>query len=118
MLLLSCLKSWCQSNSPTGGQTDSITIPISYIRLANQKLIENKYNKQIIVQQDSLIALHKDKYHALQVETSILQTKLYDSYQTNKNLENSLQRSNNKCKFLGGIAATGIIAFVVCALVK
>lgn len=118
MLLLNCLNSWCQNNSLTGGQKDSVLISIADIRIANQKLIENKYNKQIIAQQDSLIMLHRNKYNALIIESSSLQDKLYNSYKVNKDLENSLKSANNKCKFLGGIATTSIIAFVVCIICK
>lgn len=117
-MLLSCLNGWSQSNSPTGGQTDSVFIHIDYIKLANQKLIENKYNKQIIVEQDSLINLHKMKYNALQRESSVLQAKLFNSEQVNKDLNKSIVRIENKNKVLGGIAVGSIIAFVVCIILK
>lgn len=115
-MLLSCLNSWSQSNSLTGGRTDSVTIHIDYIKLANQKLIENKYNRQIIIEQDSLINLHKMKYDALNKESAILQTKLFNSEQTNKDLNKSIVRIENKNKVLGGIAIGSIIAFVVSVL--
>lgn len=115
-MLLSCLKSWSQSNSFTGGQNDSIFISIDYIRLANEKLIENKYNKIIIGQQDSIINLHIKKYDAITDEVKVLQNKLYNAESMNKELNKSLKKIDNKNKFLGGIAITSTIAFVVCIL--
>ena len=41
--------------------TVKITIPIELLRKANIKMIERKYFKKIIVEQDSIITL-KDKY--------------------------------------------------------
>ena len=66
-VVLSCSTSWCQNNDtipPMGGleQSDSIvSIPVSYLKLANGKMIELKYEKEInnklrnIVYNDSLI---------------------------------------------------------------
>lgn len=68
MLLCSYSYSWCQSNLidtiPLTGeeeQTDSVLVPISAIRVANTKMIELKYEKEInknlqcIIQNDSLL---------------------------------------------------------------
>lgn len=75
IVLLNCSTSWCQSKSPKGGvepdaipstgyveQTDSlVTIPISFIKIANSKMVELNYEKEIntklkeIIANDSLI---------------------------------------------------------------
>jgi len=68
LLLWSCSISWCQSNFPdsiplTGEemQTDSVLVPISALRVANAKMIELQYEKEInknlqcIIQNDSLL---------------------------------------------------------------
>lgn len=68
LLLLTCSTSWCQSNLPdsiplTGEemQTDSVLVPISALRVANAKMIELQYEKEInknlqcIIQNDSLL---------------------------------------------------------------
>lgn len=68
LLLWTCSTSWCQSNLydsiPLTGeemQTDSVLVPISALRVANAKMIELKYEKEIneqlrrLVQTDSNI---------------------------------------------------------------
>ena len=68
LLLWSCSISWCQSNFPdsiplTGEemQTDSVLVPISALRVANAKMIELKYEKEInknlrdCIQNDSIL---------------------------------------------------------------
>lgn len=68
VLASTCSYSWCQSNindsiSLTGEEvhTDSVLVPISALRVANAKMIELKYEKEIneqlrrIIQTDSNI---------------------------------------------------------------
>lgn len=64
VLLLSCSISWCQNDSLslTGDvEQDSILVPISAIRIANAKMIELKYEKEInrnlreCIQTDSIL---------------------------------------------------------------
>ena len=75
IVVLNCSTSWCQNKSVKGGvepdilpstgveeQTDTIvSIPISFIKVANSKMIELKYEKEInanlreIIYNDSLI---------------------------------------------------------------
>ena len=66
--LLSCSTSWCQTNkdaslSSTGGveQTDTVCIPVELLKVANAKMVELEYEKQInenlraVVSNDSII---------------------------------------------------------------
>ena len=116
LLLLNCSSGWCQNNSPTG---DSIvSLNINYIKLANKKLIENKYNRKIILIQDSVINLHKIKYAALNSEVVRLQQDLHNSNKDISKLNKSLRVSKSRNKILGGIAGTSIIAFVICIILK
>lgn len=68
LLLWSCSTSWCQSNFndsiPLTGdemETDSVLVPINTLKVANAKMIELKYEKEInknlqcIIQNDSLL---------------------------------------------------------------
>lgn len=117
MLMLSYSKSWCQSSSsPTGGRTDSVLISINYIKLANKKLIEGISSKKIVIIQDSIINLQNEKYASLENEASVLQSKLYDSYNANKSLEIKLDKQNRKVKFLGGTALASTLAFLLCII--
>ena len=119
MLMLSYSKSWCQiSYSPTGGQTDSVLISIDYIKLANKKLIEGISCKKIVNIQDSVINLQQQKYAELEVEVSILQTKLYNINECNQSLEFKLDKQNRKVRFLGGTALASTLAFLLCIILK
>ena len=66
--LLSCSTSWCQTNkdvslSSTGGVrvNDTVCIPVELLRVANAKMVELEYEKQInehlreVVYNDSLV---------------------------------------------------------------
>lgn len=68
LLLCSCSYSWCQnevnsSNLPTGDEykTDSVLVSIDALRIANSKMIELKYEKEIneylrsTIQTDSIL---------------------------------------------------------------
>lgn len=58
ILLLNCLKSWCQNNHhiPSIGERDSVLVSYNDLRKANAKMIELKYEK---VKNDSLVNIIK-----------------------------------------------------------
>ena len=119
LLVLSCSSGWCQNNnSPTGGQIDSVFIPIDYIRLANQKLIEGISCKKIVIIQDSIINLQQQKYAELEAEASVLQTKLYETNKVNTKLNERVDKQNRKVRFLGGTALASTLAFLLCIILK
>lgn len=119
LLVLSCSSGWCQNNNPsTGGQIDSVFIPIDYIRLANQKLIEGISCKKIVIIQDSIINLQQQKYAELEAEASVLQTKLYNTNKANNELTDYLDKEKRKVRFLGGTALASTLAFLLCIILK
>ena len=119
LLVLNCSSGSCQSSIfPTGGRTDSVLIHINYIRLANEKLIEGIRDKKIVAIQDSIINLQNQKYAKLEVETSMLQTKLYDNYIVTESLEIKLDKQNRKVRFLGGTALASTLAFILCIILN
>ena len=118
LLVLSCSSGWCQSNSSTGGRTDSVLIHIDYIRLANQKLIEGISCKKIVNIQDSVINLQQQKYAELEAEASVLQTKLYDTNESVVKLNEAVDKEKRKVRFLGGTALASTLAFLLCIIVK
>ena len=119
LLVLSCSSGWCQNNnSPTGGQIDSVFIPIDYIRLANQKLIEGISCKKIVIIQDSIINLQQQKYAELEAEAGVLQTKLYNTNKANDELTDYLDKEKRKVRFLGGTALASTLAFLLCIILK
>ena len=119
LLVLSCLSGLCQSSSsPTGGRNDSVLIPINYIRIANQKIIEGISCKKIVNIQDSIINLQQQKYAELEAEASILQTKLYNTNESVVRLNETLDKQIRKVRFLGGTALASTLAFLLCIILK
>lgn len=114
---LSCLKSWCQTNTdslPTGEKTKAY-IEVEYIRKANQKLIEHKYCPIIIAQKDTIISLEKIKYNTLD---SLYKDKVYKQWAIQENLERDLAKQKTKVKILSGTTIGAVAAFLLTLIIK
>lgn len=114
---LSCLKSWCQTNTdslPTGEKTKAY-IEVEYIRKANQKLIEHKYCPSIIAQKDTIISLEKIKYNTLD---SLYKDKVYKQWAVQENLERDLAKQKTKVKILSGTTIGAVAAFLLTLIIK
>lgn len=98
--------------------TVKITIPIELLRKANIKMIERKYFKKIIIEQDSIITL-KDKY-ILEQENVIndFQKRLLVNAKLNETIRKDLEREKVKSKIFGGIAGVAIVVTIVTILIK
>lgn len=122
MMPISCLNDWCQNN--TAGDhslrgsvpTDSVVqVPIKYIRLANNKLIEHQYCPFIINEKDSIIYLERQKYY---IADSLYRQKVDVIYRANENLSKSLDKERKKRKIWAGTAIGAVAAFFVTVLLK
>lgn len=67
LMSLSCLTSWStiEDNVPstgkvTGADTSYVSVPISYLREANVKMIERNYYKEMVDAQDSIVKVLKE----------------------------------------------------------
>lgn len=98
--------------------TVKVAIPIELLRKANIKMIERKYFKKIIVEQDSIITF-KNKY-ILEQENIIndFQKRLLVNAQLNETIRKDLEREKVKSKIFGGIAGVAIVVTVVTILIK
>lgn len=98
--------------------TIKIAIPIELLRKANIKMIERKYFKKIIIEQDSIITL-KDKY-ILEQENIIndFQKRLLVNAKLNETIRKDLEREKVKSKIFGGIAGVAIVVTIVTILIK
>ena len=120
--MLNCSKNYAQTIPSTGeiNRTDTslVTIPIKYIHLANQKLIERQYLIEVNNQKDSIIIDYK-KYVAEQ-EKSIksFQTKINNYDRINKDIYKRLERQRKTSLICGSVAAASIAAIVIAALVN
>ena len=98
--------------------TIKVAIPIELLRKANIKMIERKYFKKIIIEQDSIITL-KDKY-ILEQENVIndFQKRLLVNTRLNETIRKDLEREKVKSKIFGGIAGVAIVVTIVTILIK
>ena len=98
--------------------TIKVAIPIELLRKTNIKMIERKYFKKIIIEQDSIITL-KDKY-ILEQENIIndFQKRLLVNAKLNETIRKDLEREKVKSKIFGGIAGVAIVVTIVTILIK
>lgn len=102
-----------------------VTIDISTIRKANEKLIELNYIKDIVSNQDSIIFNYKklsEKQDSIiyinQIKNINLENKLLSSEDINKNLNNSINKKNKIIAILGGTTAASVITTILCLLIR
>lgn len=98
--------------------TIKVAIPIELLRKANIKMIERKYFKKIIIEQDSIITL-KDKY-IFEQENVIndFQKRLLVNAKLNETIRKDLEREKVKSKIFGGIAGVAVVVTIVTILIK
>lgn len=98
--------------------TIKVAIPIELLRKTNIKMIERKYFKKIIIEQDSIITL-KDKY-ILEQENIIndFQKRLLVNAKLNETIRKDLEREKVKSKIFGGIAGVAVVVTIVTILIK
>lgn len=122
VLLLNCSNALCQSDAcsvPTGGMEHAdtnVTIGISYIHKANEKLIELNYLKSIDLQKDSIIFL-KEKY--ISAQESIIEnykSAYISATELNDDLAANISKQRRKTRMIAGCSG-GIIAGLIVGLI-
>lgn len=118
-----CLESYCKENktdtvpSLMGSLTkDSVYIAISEIRKANLYIIKAKIQDKIIEGKDSLIYLQNKKIEVYKDSYNKMKETALATERINKNLEESLKRSNRQKVIYGGVAgglATSLLLFIL-----
>ena len=117
------LESYCKENnndtvpSLTGSlNNDSVYIAISEIRKANLYIIKAKIQDKIIEGKDSLIYLQNKKIEVYKDSYNKMKETALATERINKNLEESLKRSNRQKVIYGGVAgglATSLLLFIL-----
>lgn len=103
----------------TGEQilTDTLVeVPIRYIRLANDKMIERSYLKKIIIAKDSVNTLQQDYIYKQDSVIFLLKTNIVEINRINDDLQKQYQKERNKAIIYGSITGgltIGIIATIV-----
>ena len=98
--------------------TSLITIPIKYIHLANQKLIERQYLIEINNQKDSIIIDYKKYVEEQEKSIKSFQTKINNYDRINNDIVKRLERQKKTSLICGSMAAASIAAIVIAALVN
>ena len=122
VLVLSCLRGYAQMIPSTGNriQTDTnlVSIPIEYIRIANQKLIERNYLIDVNNYKDSIIVDYKNYIVEYEKVNIKFQEQLDDYKRINEDLAKSLNKQKKTSLVFGSIAGASILTIVLIALVN
>lgn len=112
---MSCLRVYAQTIPSTGeilqDDTTNVSIPISYIKLANQKLIERQYLIEINQYKDSIILDYEDYIKYQNKINSDYKKNLEEYYRINDDLNKRLEKRRKTNLVLGSI--TGASVFIV-----
>lgn len=101
-------------------QSDSslVTIHISYIKLANKKLIERQLLLETITYKDSIILDYK---HYIAEQNKInkdFQSRIIKANELNQDLSKRLNRQQKTSVVLGSIAGASLITILLTALIN
>ena len=87
MLLLTCSISWCQSDT-TCNKVDSVLVPVEALRIANAKMIELNYEKQINKELKEAIKTDSVLIDALQTNVNACESQCNDNIKKVKKQRN------------------------------
>lgn len=126
VLLLNCLNNYAQiinGGIPSTGEqneTDSslVVIPINYIRLANQKLLERQYLLEVNQYKDSIIVDYKNYIKEQERINKSFQNRLIEVNRINEDLDKRLSKQKKTSVICGTIAGTAIVLLVVTSIIK
>lgn len=116
VLLLNCFISYCQDNVPSTGKDSVAIVPINYIRIANERLIEREYLLEMTAQQDSLINDYKGYVAEQKKVITLFEDRITESAKLNDSLRKNLKRSKTCNLVFGGIALSAIFTTVIIAI--
>lgn len=121
VLLLNCLSSYAQDIPSTGKimeDSTCVSIPIEYIRLANQKLIERNYLEEVNNYKDSIIVDYKNYIVEQNKINENYKEQLLEYNRINENLNKSLNKQKKVSLVLGGVAGASIITILLVSLLN
>lgn len=105
-------------SSPTGSQnkTDSILVPIDYLKAANYKMIVSDIRQKKIVLLDSIINLQQQKINVYDDSYTKMKDYAVTMQKLNESLNNDISKYKKRNKVLGGVAgglAASLILFII-----
>ena len=89
-----------------------VSVPIKYIRSANNKMIERKYLLKVVDAQDSIIQLNNE--YVLQQDTIIndLKNRILETNRINGELQEQYKKERTKKIIYGSVAGAFLVATV------
>lgn len=122
VLLLNCLNSYAQDISSTGekikADTNLVSIPIEYIRLANQKLIERNYLEEVNNYKDSIIVDYKNYIKEQEMMCNDYKKQLMEYNKINEDLNKSLAKQKKTTLVFGSVAGASIVIAILTSFVN
>ena len=122
LLVSSYLRGYAQIISSTGeiirDDTTKVIVPIKYIRLANEKLIERNYLLEANAYKDSIIIDYKNYIKEQERINKEYINKVNDNKKLVNDLNKRLERQKKTSLILGGVAGASIITVVLIAIVN
>ena len=122
VLLLNCLNSYAQDISSTGekikADTNLVSIPIEYIRLANQKLIERNYLEEVNNYKDSIIVDYKNYIKEQEMMCNDYKKQLIEYNKINEDLNKSLAKQKKTTLVFGSVAGASIVIAILTSFVN
>ena len=120
LMLFFSLKVWSQNDSlsnhcPLREDSATVTVSLSLIKQANNKLIEHKYCPIIIANKDSIIRLERLKYD---IADSLYNEKIMLLNNNIQKLNNDINRKRKTIKVLSGTALGAVSLFLLTFLIK
>lgn len=98
--------------------TTKVIVPIKYIRLANEKLIERNYLLEANVYKDSIIIDYKNYIKEQERINKEYINKVNDNKKLVNDLNKRLERQKKTSLILGGVASASILTVVLVAIVN
>lgn len=102
-----------------------VTIDISTIRKANEKLVELNYLRNTVSNQSDIISNYKELsekqdsiIYNYQVASINLENQLLSAETINKDLNNCINKKNKTIAILGGTTAASLIVTILCLLIR
>lgn len=102
-----------------------VTIDISTIRKANEKLVELNYLRNTVSNQNDIISNYKELsekqdsiIYNYQIATINFENQLLSAENINKNLNKSIDKKNKTIAILGGTTAVSLVVTVLCLLIR
>ena len=118
---MSYLRGYAQTIPSTGeiyNDSTLVSIPIEYIKLANQRLIERNYLLEVNAYKDSIIVDYKKYVDIQNAASENYKKQLEECNRINNDLNKRLVRQQKTSMVLGGISAGSIIIITLIALVN